>query len=141
MRHGGPAGLSEVLGSVPGVDTEGVITAFWRHAENREWSAFGELLAPDVLYEAPQTRERVRGRAAYVRFNAEFPGDWRLRVQRIVAAGGQGVSWIEFTLDGEDMTGISFFQLDDAGLVSTVTDFWPSPYEPPVNRSHLAERY
>jgi hypothetical protein len=123
------------------VDTEGVIAAFWQRAENREWPAFGELLAPDVLYEAPKTRERVRGREAYVRFNAEFPGDWHLWVHRIVAADMRGVSWIEFTLDGEDMTGISFFELDHAGLVSTITDFWPSPYQPPANRSHLSERY
>jgi hypothetical protein len=123
------------------VDTEGVIAAFWQRAEDRDWSAFGELLAPDVLYEAPQTRERVRGREAYVRFNAEFPGDWHLSARRVVGSGRQGVSWVEFTLDGERMTGISFFELDGAGLVSAITDFWPNPYQPPANRSHLAERY
>lgn len=123
------------------MDTAGVIAAFWQRAEARDWSAFGEMLAPSVVYEEPQTRERVRGREAYVRFNAEFPGDWHLSVHRVVASGRQGVSWLDFTLDDEHMTGISFFELDDAGLISAVTDFWPDPYEPPANRSHLTERY
>jgi hypothetical protein len=123
------------------VDIEGVIAAFWQRAESRDWPAFGELLAPDVRYEAPQTRERVRGREAYVRFNAEFPGDWHLGVERIVGSGREGVSWIEFRLDGEQMTGISFFTLDDDGLIVAIKDFWPDSYEPPANRAHLTERY
>jgi hypothetical protein len=37
------------------------------------------LLAEEVVYEGPQTRERVRRRANNVRFNVEgFPGDWHL---------------------------------------------------------------
>lgn len=123
------------------MDAAEVIAAFWQRAESRDWPAFAELLAPDVVYQEPQTRERVRGKEAYVRFNAEFPGDWHLTVHRIIGSGRQGVSWIDFTLDGEHMTGISFFELDDAGLISTITDFWPDPYEPPANRSHLTERF
>src|SRR5438105_4406038 len=55
-----------------------VVAAYWAAAEARDWERFGSLVAGDVLYEVPQTRERVRGRPAYVRFNADgFPGDWR----------------------------------------------------------------
>ena len=36
------------------------------------------LLDPDVVYEIPQSRERIRGRDRYVTFNAEYPGDWHL---------------------------------------------------------------
>ena len=55
-------------------------------------------MAGHVVYEAPQTRERVRGRAAYVRFNAEgFPGDWHLAVERIIGKGRHAASWIQFS--------------------------------------------
>jgi ketosteroid isomerase-like protein len=58
-----------------------VVTAYWTAAEERDWDAFGALVAEDVVYEAPQSRERVRGRNAYVRFNREgCPGDWHLRM-------------------------------------------------------------
>jgi hypothetical protein len=61
-----------------------VIAAYWAAAEARDWDAFAGLLAEDVVYQSPQTREQVRGRTAYLRFNAEgFPGDWHLAVDRI----------------------------------------------------------
>src|SRR5262245_6520268 len=122
------------------VDTANVVGTFWRCAEERDWTGFAALLAPEVRYEAPMSRELVRGREAYVRFNAEFPGDWHLTVRRVVGAGRQWVSWVDFVLAGEHMTGISFFELDAAGRIATVTDFWPAPYEPPADRAHLTER-
>ena len=44
---------------------------YWAAAEARDWAAFGALLADGVVYEVPQSRERVSGREAYIRFNAE----------------------------------------------------------------------
>jgi SnoaL-like domain len=117
------------------------IVAFWAAAEARDWAAFGALLAPDVSYEVPQTRELVRGREAYVRFNAEFPGDWHVELVRAVGEGRHGASWIRFLEGGKEDTGISFFDLDEAGLIAGVHDFWPEPYEPPPGREHLVERY
>jgi hypothetical protein len=35
------------------------------------------LRVEDVLYDMRQTRERIRGKAAYVEFNATYPGQWR----------------------------------------------------------------
>ena len=76
-------------------DAHDVVTAYWAAAEARDWATFGALLAEDVVYEGPQARERVRGRDAYLRFNAEgFPGDWHLQVQRIVGEGQHAASWI-----------------------------------------------
>ncbi|WP_158554121.1 hypothetical protein [Micromonospora deserti] len=40
---------------------------------------------------------------------------------------------------GEPATG--FFDLDDAGAIRTITEFWPEPYDPPAGRGHLVERY
>jgi hypothetical protein len=57
---------------------------------------FGSLVAEDVVHEAPQSRERVRGRAADVRFNAEgFP--WRLAAEGIGGTDREAVSLIQFS--------------------------------------------
>ncbi|WP_328872843.1 nuclear transport factor 2 family protein [Streptomyces sp. NBC_00287] len=122
-------------------DLRKTVEEFWAAAEARDWDAFAGTLVEDVAYEAPLSRERVRGREAYVRFNREFPGDWHVRVERIVAEPGQAVSWIRFTLGDEVNIGISFFTGDERGLITGVTDFWPDPYEPPANRAHLTERF
>jgi ketosteroid isomerase-like protein len=119
-----------------------VVAAYWAAAEARDWAAFGALVAPDVVYTGPQARERVRGRDAYLRFNAEgFDYEWHVRVLRIVGEGRHAASWTEFTTADGSLTGLCFFDLGDDGLITTITDFWPEPCELPASRAHLVERY
>ena len=123
-------------------DSHQVVAAYWAAAEARDWETFGSLLAEDMVYEGPQTRERVRGRAAYVRFNVEgFPGDWHLAVERIVGEGRHAASWIQFSGENGTQPGLCFFDLDDDGRIARIADFWPDPYELPAGRAHLVERY
>ena len=117
-----------------------LVSAYWAAAEARDWEAFGRLLAEDVVYEAPMSHERVSGKAAYLRFNAEgFTTDWHLTVERIVADEGGAASWIEMNDAGETYLGLTFFDIVD-GLIMKITDFWPQAYEPSVARAHLTEQ-
>jgi len=119
-----------------------VIAAYWAAAEARDWDAFGALMSDDVVYRGPQTREQVRGRDAYVRFNREgFDYEWHVVVQRIVAEGPQAASWVEFTGKEGTETGLCFFDLGEDGLITRINDYWPRPYELPDSRAHLVERY
>lgn len=119
------------------------VKAYWEAANQRNWDAFAKLLAEDVVYEGPQTRERVRGLRNYLRFNIEgFPGEWHLRVIRIVGEGRFAASWVDFTnADGTTQPGLCFFEVNDEGKIARITDFWPDPYELPTQRQHLVERY
>src|SRR6516164_6323867 len=94
-----------------------VIAAYWAAAEARDWDAFGALVADDVIYRGPQTREQVRGREAYRRFVAEGP---------------HAASWVEFTGPEGTQTGLCFFELGDDHRITEITDFWPDPYELPA---------
>ena len=123
-------------------DAHAVVAAYWAAAEARDWATFGGLVAEDLVYEAPQTRERVRGRDAYVRFNAEgFPGQWHLTVERIIGEGRHAASWIQMAEPGDSYSGLCFFDLDEHGQIARITDFWPAPAELPASRAHLVERY
>ncbi len=124
-------------------DSHEVVAAYWAAAEARDWETFGSLLADDVTYRGPQTREQVRGRDAYVRFNVEgFAYDWHLTVQQIVGEGPHAASWIDFTTrEGSTQPGLCFFDLGADGRIARITDFWPDPYELPASRAHLVERY
>ena len=105
-----------------------VIAAYWAAAEARDWNAFGALLADDVIYRGPQTREQVRGREAYLRFNVEgFAYDWHITVRRIVGEGQHAASWIEFAGPQGPQAGLCFFELADDGRIARITDFWPEP--------------
>jgi hypothetical protein len=120
---------------------EDVVARYWATCEARDWAGFAALLADDVVYELPQTRERIRGRDRYVEFNASYPGDWHVQVERVVGSGRHAASWTRFRVDGGEQPGLCFFDLDEHGLVARITDFWPEPYEPPPGREHLTERF
>ncbi|MEI5526455.1 nuclear transport factor 2 family protein [Streptomyces brasiliscabiei] len=124
-----------------GTDLRKTVESFWATAESRDWAAFAETLAADVVYDLPQTRELIRGRERYLEFNRDYPADWHARIERIVAEPGQVVTWIHVTVGLEEMYAISFFTGDGDGRIAAITDFWPEPYEPPAGREHLVERY
>lgn len=128
-----------MVGAMSAADT---VRRFWEGVDGRDWDAVGATLAPDVVYEVPQTRERVRGREAVVRFNAEYPGDWNISIATLVAEERAAATTIQFVSPGiPDATGIAFFTIDDAGRIVRVEDWWPEPYDPPTGREHLVERY
>jgi hypothetical protein len=117
------------------------VRRFWETTEARDWSGLAEVLAPEMVYEMAQTRERVRGRDAFLRLFDAYPGDWHLTLRRLVVDDGGAATMLDFTVGEEQLTGISFFSFDGDGLISRVEDIWPEPYEPPPGREHLTERY
>ncbi|MEU4396646.1 nuclear transport factor 2 family protein [Kribbella sp. NPDC023855] len=105
----------------------------------RDWDSFGALLAEDVVYELPQTAERVTGRDRLVQFNREYPGDWRIDVSRLIVDGETAAGTMNFTVGDDEMVGLVYLELT-GGLISRVTDFWPEPYDAPPGREHLIEQ-
>ncbi|GAA2947905.1 MULTISPECIES: nuclear transport factor 2 family protein [Streptomycetaceae] len=124
-------------------EVRAAVEAYWAAADARDWDAFAATLADDVVYDLPQSRERIRGKERYVRFNREYPGDWHVRIEQLVAdgEGRQAAARTLVTVGLDRMHAIHFFTFDAEGRIATVTDFWPDPYEPPAGRDHLAERY
>lgn len=114
--------------------------SFITSLEARDWDAWAGLLHPAVVYEIPQSRERIRGRDRYLQFNQEYPGDWHLWPKVVIADERHGVVWFEWRLDGRTDDAMVFFEFAN-GLITRVTDFWPEPYEPPSGREHLVERW
>lgn len=117
-----------------------IVEQFVISLDARDWDTWAALLAPDVVYEIPQTHERIRGRDRYLQFNQEFPGDWQLRSKLVIADDTHGVAWFEWRLAGSTDDAMAFFEFVD-GLITRITDFWPEPYEPPPGREHLVERW
>ncbi|MEU8819141.1 nuclear transport factor 2 family protein [Actinoplanes sp. NPDC048796] len=108
--------------------------------ESRDWPGLTELLAEDVVYEMPQTRERIRGRSAFVGFNADYPGDWHLRVRRVIADGRAAALWLDVRVGDERVDACVWLDMSEHGLISRIVDYWPEAYDPPPGREHLVER-
>ncbi|WP_020580084.1 nuclear transport factor 2 family protein [Actinopolymorpha alba] len=121
--------------------TRQVATAYVNDLERRDWSGLAVLLADDVVYEMPQTRERIRGKARFLQFNSEYPGDWHLRARRVVADGQLAAVWLDVRVGAEHQDACVWLELSEHGLISRIVDYWPEPYEPPAGREHLVERW
>jgi ketosteroid isomerase-like protein len=118
------------------------VRRFFQMLENRSWGELERVLAPDVVYEMPQTRERITGRDVYLMFNESYPGDWHLKVNRVADSGGREAAvWVTLTVEGKAAQNAAFIRFDDAGLITSIVDFWPEEYEPPDHRPEGVERY
>jgi hypothetical protein len=137
--------MSVVAGSLRCVDetvrTRQIATGYVDSLERRDWPWLTTLLAEDVVYAMPQTRELIRGRSAFLQFNIEYPGDWHLRVRRVVADGRLAALWLDVRVGTERQDACVWLEVSEQGLIDRVTDYWPEPYDPPAGREHLVERW
>ena len=118
-----------------------LIRAYVERLEARDWDGLADVLHPDVVYRLPQTREVVRGRETYVRWNREYPDIWHLRLVEAYANETGGAARLEVAVEGEEepVPALVFVRVV-GGLLAEITDYWPTPYEPPSRPPNLAQR-
>lgn len=120
--------------------TRALIEDHWHYANARVWTKFSALLHPDLRYEVPQTREYLESGDGYLDLFKTWPGNWTAKIKNLVCEANAAICVIEFVVENDSMTGISVFSIE-SGLITTVTDYWPEPYEPPPRKSsHLKRR-
>ncbi|MCO8269027.1 nuclear transport factor 2 family protein [Actinoplanes sp. TRM 88003] len=122
-------------------ETRQTALAYVESLEHRDWPRLTTLLAEDVVYEMPQTRERIHGRPAFLEFNSNYPGDWHLRVRRVLADGRAAALWLDVRVGAGEQEACAWLDLDNHSRITRITDYWPEPYEPPPGRDHLVERW
>ena len=118
-----------------------LLTTYVAVLEARDWAALTALLHEDVVYRLPQTREVVRGRDDYLRWNTEYPDGWHLRLVEAYGDGAGAAARLSVRIDGEPGTvdALVFVRAAEGRLVE-ITDWWPEHYDPPPGREHLATR-
>jgi hypothetical protein len=113
---------------------------FWRLANTQQWAAMGQLLAPDLRYELPQTREFIAGREGFVDFFATWPQPWQVVLERCVVQGDEIALQMRFEDDSaQTQTCVGFYELAN-GLIQRIVEYWPESYEPPVRHSAHVRR-
>lgn len=126
-------------------DTAELARRYLSTMEARAWDEWESLLSEAVVYELPQTRERIRGRAAYRRFNETYPGEWHLSAKTIIGDADRAVIWFGWTVDGdagqEGGDAQAFLEFGADGAIVKVTDFWPERYQAPARPAGLVERW
>lgn len=120
--------------------TKSIIDMHWVCANTRDWGGFAALLSPKLRYEVPQTREYIESGAGYLELFSTWPGNWSAVIKHLVCEGPKAICVIDFVVESETLTGVSVFEVSD-GLIVSVTDYWPEPYEPPARKTQHIKRH
>lgn len=123
------------------LDTATLARAYVERLDAREWEAWTALLDPEVVYEIPQSRERVQGIRAFLDFNQGYPGEWHLTPKVVIGDDQRAVLWMLATTEEGTADAHAFLEFSSGGLITRVTDFWPEPYEPPDRAVDTVERW
>ena len=121
-------------------DGSTLVRELWEKFEARDFPSAAELLREDFVCTWPQSRERIRGRDNFIAVNAHYPGDWHIRIERIIAEGDQVASEVQVDIDGRTEVAASFFELKD-GKLWRLTEYWPEPYAAQAWRARWVERF
>ena len=119
-----------------------VVAEFWARIEARDWDGVRDLLAEDVVFEWPHTRERLRGRDNVVDVNRAYPEGWSLEIRRIVGDDDLVVSEVRVPhRDLGTFWAASFFELR-AGKIVRAAEYWVEEgfEQPPAWRRQWVER-
>lgn len=120
---------------------EAVVREFWRLMASNDFDSVKRVLSPGFVLEWPQSRERIRGADNFARMNSDYPstGRWQFNINRLLSQGDAVVTQVSVTDGTQSAEPISFFTVEQ-GRISRLVEYWPDPFEPPANRSHLVER-
>jgi len=117
-----------------------IVRHYWQLMESNDFESVRTVLAEPFILEWPQSGERIRGAANFVRMNREYPakGPWRFTINRLFGNGEQVVSDVNVTDGSMQAWVISFFEVSD-DKITRIVEYWPEPYPAPENRAHLVE--
>lgn len=128
-----------------------VVCERWRHFNDREWAKARELLHEDFEAYWPQSRELIKGPDNFIRLNREYPGTHKIQITHNSMHHLDRWDFIHHVAtevfikskmpDGKEQSvyGISFFEIDDEGLILRAREYWGDTYAAPEWRKHLVE--
>jgi len=119
----------------------GVVQELWLAFERRDFDAARDLLSDDLVVLWPHSGERIVGADTFIAINRDYPGDWHITIERIIAVGDTVVSAVAVRLGETTWRTASIFDLRD-GKIDAVTDYWVEAHaeKPPEWRRRLSER-
>lgn len=140
--HAAAPAAAPTRGAGRQLDPGAVVRAIWQRTESRDWHGVAELIDPAFVCEWPESRERFMGREAWITMNVNYPSDWHIVVDDVVAQGDSVASRVRVSDENGVFHASSFWQLRD-GRVVRLTEYYvrEGSAVPPEWRAQWAQRY
>ncbi|HEX5494985.1 MAG TPA: DivIVA domain-containing protein [Mycobacteriales bacterium] len=140
---GGPPALP--AGRTPAPRTAepaAIVHAIWQRTQARDWHGVADLIDPAFVCEWPESRERFMGREAWITMNVNYPSNWNITVDLIVAQGDTAVSLVRVTDENGIFHASSFWTVRD-GRAARLTEYYvrEGSAAPADWRAQWAQRY
>jgi ketosteroid isomerase-like protein len=120
--------------------TRQTVLAFWQRMQRNDWQAAAELFDEAYTLDWPQSGERIRGRAAFVAINSQYPaaGRWQFTLQQLVVEDEIAVSDV-LVSDGVRHDRAITFSTVRAGRIVKQVEYWPERFVAPAWRAAWVE--
>jgi DivIVA domain-containing protein len=124
------------------LDPAAVVHAIWFRMEARDWRGVAELIDPAFVCEWPESRERFMGRDAWISLNVNYPSNWHITVDDVIAQGDSVASRVRVSDENGVFHASSFWLLRDGRAVRLVEYYVrEGSAVPPQWRAQLSQRY
>lgn len=114
-----PARLSVDRPSEPA----GIVHAIWQRTQARDWHGVADLIDPGFVCEWPESRERFMGREAWITMNVNYPSNWNITVDLVIAQGDTVVSLVRVADENGVFHASSFWTIRD-GRAARLTEYY-----------------
>lgn len=114
------------------------IMHFWETIDKQEWEKLKYFFEDSATVAWPNTKELFDDINNFIRANSEYPGDWRIEIERIEEIESKVITVAKVSLKDQDTSfyAVSFFEIAN-GKIKSLTEYWGDNGDAPEWRRKL----
>lgn len=100
------------------------VIALWNDMDKQNWYNIHSYFEDDAIINWNNTNERFNVEE-FIRVNCEYPGDWRIEIERLECIESLVISVVKVELRNDDVSvhATSFFEFNN-GKIKLLNEYW-----------------
>ena len=112
-----------------------IVRDLWSTMDEQNWDRLASYFSENAAIYWPNTRE-VFNVTQFVMINKEYPGSWKITVDRLIETKDQIISVVKVSMENHSFHAVSFFNFD-AKKINQVVEYWGEDGLPPNWRAEV----
>lgn len=108
-----------------------LVRQYWDDIHRRNWDGLAQYFHEGAVIRWHNTNEQFTA-DEFIRINAQYPGNWLIKVERLACAENLVISVVKVCQDGQSVSfhATSFFEFRD-GKIAALDEYWGDDGEAP----------